>query len=68
MFYSEALKRIGSISPEIYKENPEKKFIEPSDELLEKYDDMGSYKIWVVIRNELPKLISNVEKLLADKK
>lgn len=65
---SEALKRIGSISPEICKENPEKKFIELGDELLEKYDDVDSYKIWIAIQNELPSLISSVEKLLSDKK
>ena len=43
-------------------------FVELGDGLINKYYDVDSKKIWNSIQNELPTLIANIEKILADKK
>jgi uncharacterized protein with HEPN domain len=65
---SEALKRIASASPISIEGDFVKEFIAPGEELLDKYNNVDSYKIWTSISSNLPRLVSTLEKLLTDKK
>jgi uncharacterized protein with HEPN domain len=38
------------------------------DVLIHQYDNASSSQVWIAIQNELPTLIANIEKILADKK
>jgi len=65
---SEALKRIGFVSPKNIERDLEKKFIALGEELIDKYNNVDSYKVWMSINTDLPSLINALEKLLSDKK
>lgn len=65
---SEALKRIELVLTEKTEEKNFKDFIVLGDDLLEKYDDVNYYEILSTVKNELPDLVINLEKLLSRKK
>ena len=65
---AEAIKRLPAKEEKYQLGIHRKFFVELGDGLINKYYDADSKKIWNSIQNELPTLIANIEKILADKK